>query len=78
MERGETDFQPLFYDPTWEYDQAFLEAKRKELKRLFAQEYPMSAAEAFLTSGDSFFDTEMLRTYLEQIREPIREGVIYA
>lgn len=70
---GMTGFQDFFYDPTWEYDPTFLDAKRKELKHLFPQEYPMTPQEAFLTSGDTFFDKDALQYYVTQVREPIAD-----
>lgn len=75
--RGERPFKDHFYNPTWEYSTEFLEQKRGELGRLFKQEYPMTPEEAFLTSGDTFFDPESLAIYLNKAREPIGEGVAY-
>lgn len=62
---GETGFNPLFYKASDFYDAAFLEAKKKELGRLFRQEYPETPIEAFLTSGDQYFNAEALERYLE-------------
>jgi len=74
---GETGFAPHFYDPTWEYSPDQLEQKKKELGRLYPQEYPMSAEEAFLSSGELFFDNFALKDHLKNVREPITSGVIY-
>lgn len=63
-ELGKTGFNAFFYDPTWEYDEEFLEKKRMKLQRLFPQEYPMTPEEAFIASGDPFFDSEAMRQYL--------------
>lgn len=74
---GERGYKAFFYNPSWEYSKEFLEQKRKELKRMFPQEYPMTPEEAFLNSGERYFDTEALQLYLSRKREPMKEGVIY-
>lgn len=76
--KGDRPFKPLFYRASDFYDQDFLNVKKKELGRLYSQEYPDSDIEAFLTSGNLYFDPEALKSYLELSRDPIREGVIYA
>lgn len=68
---GETGFACLFYSPLWEYSQAFIDDKRKKLGRLGPQEYPMSAEEAFLTSGEQYFDNYALRTYNERVQDVV-------
>lgn len=75
--RGETGFNPLFFSAESFYSAEFLEQKRKELGRLYIQEYPGTAEQAFLTSGQCFFDTDALGVFLSSAREPIKEGVIY-
>jgi hypothetical protein len=67
----ETDMAALFYSPLWEYDEAYIQAAYKRLGRLGKQEYPMTPQEAFLTSGDQYFDREALAWYLSQTREPV-------
>jgi len=54
----------LFFNAKDFYSAEFLADKRKELKRLYEQEYPDSPEVAFITSGDCYFDTEALRTIL--------------
>lgn len=76
-ELRETGFKPHFYGPEWEYSKEFLEQKKKELGRYYSQEYPGTPAEAFLTSGDTYFDQEALKWYMEHTREPLSEGIIY-
>jgi hypothetical protein len=66
---GETGFACLFYSPLWEYSQDYIDGKRKKLGRLGPQEYPMSAEEAFLTSGEQYFDNYALRSYNERVRQ---------
>ncbi len=64
---NQTGFAGLFYSPLWEYDQAYLDDKEKRLGKLFPQEYPMTPEEAFLASGDTYFDKDAMRWYLTQI-----------
>jgi hypothetical protein len=75
--RGERDFKPIFYGASEFYSPEFLEAKKRELKEFFYQEYPDTPEEAFISSGELYFDKEALKWYLENTKEPIREGVIY-
>ncbi len=75
---GETGFATHFYSPQWEYTGEQLEQKKKELGRIFPQEYPMTAEEAFLTSGEQYFDSEALRYHLTTIRGPMVSDIIYA
>lgn len=66
-ERGGNTYTNFFYDPFWTYDKAFVEEKRKNLGRLGPQEYPYTAQEAFLTSGETYFDNEAMRLYMEEV-----------
>jgi hypothetical protein len=70
-ERGENTYSNFFYDPFWTYSREFVEEKRKNLGRLGPQEYPYTAEEAFLTSGELYFSNEALRYYNERIKEPV-------
>lgn len=68
---GESGFAPHFFDNSF-YSPEFLEQKKKELgEELFKQEYPATELEAFLSSGNPFFDKDAMARYLEQIKEPI-------
>jgi hypothetical protein len=68
----ENGFKSLFYGPNWEYDTEFLEKKKAELgERLFKQEYPNTPEEAFLTTGECYFDTEALGLMLAKCANPI-------
>lgn len=69
--RGETGFNPLFFPASLMYSENYLSQKKKELGRLYPQEYPETPEEAFLTSGDSYFSTESLRFYMEKAKETI-------
>ena len=75
--RGETGFNPLFFSASSFYPQEFLEQRKRELGRLYVQEYPETAEQAFLTTGQCFFDTDVLSTLLAGAREPTKEGAVY-
>lgn len=62
-EKGNNSYKNFFYDPFWTYSKEFVEAKRANLGRLGAQEYPYTAKEAFLTSGQPYFDHEAMMGY---------------
>jgi phage FluMu gp28-like protein len=69
---GENNFTPHFFDNSF-YSREFLEEKKKELgEELFKQEYPANDLEAFLSSGDLFFDKQALSWYLKNVKEPIQ------
>lgn len=74
---GERPFKPLFYKASDFYDKEFLENKKASLKELFNQEYPETPEEAFLTSGDMYFNQESLKYYLENKKPEIKDNVIY-
>ncbi|OGF47017.1 MAG: hypothetical protein A2231_03150 [Candidatus Firestonebacteria bacterium RIFOXYA2_FULL_40_8] len=61
-------FNKIFYSASQFYPVEFLAKKKKELGRLFRQEYPESEAEAFITSGDPYFKTESLEYYLSETK----------
>lgn len=48
---GKTGFKTFFYNPTWEYSTDYLEKRKMKLQYLFPQEYPMTPAEAFITTA---------------------------
>lgn len=69
---GSTAYQPLFFKASDFYTEETLNQKRKELgERLYKQEYPDNPLEAFITSGESYFDKEAMQHYLEETVEPI-------
>lgn len=74
-ELNETDFSNHFYKASDFYTQELLDTKKKELGRLYKQEYPETPLEAFITSGETYFDQEALEYYLLNAIEPI--GVQY-
>ena len=67
----------LLEDKELDLEQLFWYYKKYENyidKRLIRQEYPCSASEAFLLSGDNVFDTEKILSRLENIPEPLKVG----
>lgn len=68
---GETGFTTHFYKASDFYSQEFLEGEKKRLGRLFQQEYPETPEEAFITSGEQYFDQHALRDLLALTREPL-------
>lgn len=68
---GETGFKAHFFPAQDFYDAEFLAERKKALGRLYPQEFPSDPLEAFITSGDTYFDTEAMRWYLTQTREPL-------
>lgn len=77
-ERKESLFRPRFFPAKDFYSKQWLEQKRKELpnEKLFRQEYPSNPDEAFIASGEPFFDVEMLKAMLKQNKKPIRQGYL--
>jgi len=75
--RGERPFNSLFYKASDFYSQDFLNQKKLELKEFFSQEYPETDIEAFISSGQNYFDKQALKWYLENIKEPIKNDLIY-
>ncbi len=69
---GNTGFNPIFLPASYLYDEEFLAGKRKELGRLYDQEYPESPEIAFLTSGELYFDMDALRDLLALTKEPMK------
>lgn len=75
--QGKTNLTPLFYKASDFYSKEFLDNKRRELGRLFAQEYPETDLEAFLTSGLCYFDSDRLQQYLRRTKEPMKQDLMY-
>ena len=74
---GLRGYRTFFFGPEWEYSPEYLAEKKKNLGRLFPQEYPMTALEAFLNSGNPYFDAESMKFYLENAIDPKKESLIY-
>lgn len=68
---GQTGYKAHFFPAQDFYSEDFLKEREQSLGRLFKQEYPRTALEAFLTSGATYFDSEAMQTYMNMAREPI-------
>ena len=71
-ESGQNGWHAAFFGPDWEYSEEFLREKERKLGRLFRQEYPRTPEEAFLTSGECFFDTDVLARLMKRTKEPLK------
>lgn len=68
-ERGENTYTNFFYDPFWTYSKEWVESKRQNLGRLGPQEYPLNPREAFITSGENYFDNIAMQFYSDRIEK---------
>ncbi len=74
---GQTGFKSLFYKASDFYTPEFLANEKIRLKRTFPQEYPETPEEAFLTTGELFFDSEALKMHLDRSRKAMTYATIY-
>ena len=65
---GVNGFLAIFYGPEWEYTEEYIAEKRRKLGRIGMQEYPRTQEEAFLTSGEFYFDAIVLGELLEVVK----------
>lgn len=64
---GTTGFKPLFFKASDFHSQDFLTREFQRLgERIYKQEYPETAEEAFITSGVGYFDNLALANLLEE------------
>lgn len=68
---GLNDFKAHFYTSHGFYPEEHLKKEERRLGRLFKQEHPRDALEAFITSGETYFNTDSLQWYLDNTREPM-------
>lgn len=68
---GINELTPHFYGANWLYDQKFLDMKKIQLKRLFLQAYPMKPEDAFITTGDPFFDLYEVKKDITRVQKKI-------
>jgi len=78
------NYKALFYGASKFYSKEFLEMKKREFTKRgkvalkYYQEYPDNPIEAFISSGDCYFDQDSLRFYLEKwMSKPMVAGYIY-
>lgn len=69
--RNNNGYRQFFFKASDFYSETFLNKKRAELGIMYSQEYPENETEAFLTSGDCYFDKEALKVYITRTREPL-------
>ena len=77
---GDTGFKALFFPASDFYEPEFLKMKEMELGRTYLQEYPERPIDAFITSGESYFDKNALADYLKRIEKnpiPPRRELFY-
>ncbi len=72
-----TGFDPKFFSAELFYTPEFLADKRKELGRLYDQEFPSTPEIAFLSSGDPFFSIDSLKEYMGKVKQPMLQDQIY-
>lgn len=70
---GKNGYKALFYGSEWEYSREYVDDKRRSLGRIGIQEYPITMEEAFLTTGECYFDAGVIGERIEELktREPI-------
>ncbi len=71
---GMTGYKALFYKASSFYLPEYLVKKRMELGNKFSQEYPETDTEAFLSSGNKYFEPEALMDYLQAVES--RERIL--
>jgi hypothetical protein len=76
---GANNYRAHFYRASAFYTEEFLAMKKKELGRLYPQEYPETDIEAFLTSGECFFDMGALKRHLDfaTVAKPLTQDLVY-
>jgi len=77
-EENKSSYKPRFFGWQEFYSEAWVQEKRKEFPndKLWKQEYPATAEEAFITSGAPYFDVEKLNEMLKEAPEPLEFGRI--
>lgn len=63
---SDNGFKKIFYKASDFYSEDFLLRKKKELGEIFTQEYPNTEQEAFITTGQCFFDKGSLAAMLRE------------
>jgi hypothetical protein len=75
-EGGGSAYKPRFFGWQEFYTEKWVQEKRKEFPndKLWKQEYPATAEEAFITSGSPYFDVEKLNEMLKEAPNPLEFG----
>lgn len=73
-----SEFRPVFFSANEFYSEEWLRKKERSFtsRAMFKQEYPNTSVEAFIMSGDNFFDKEVLDVLYKRAlkRKPLYEG----
>jgi len=77
---GQSRFKPRFYGWQEFYTEEQFELIKREMtdKRLIPQEYPATPEEAFLSSGDKFFDPEAFKQFVTKEGRKMGNWTYYA
>ncbi len=69
-------YKPRFFGWQEFYTEEWILEKKKEFptEKMWKQEYPENAEEAFITSGSPYFDTLILNEMLKEAPEPVLRG----
>lgn len=75
-ERGDSIYKPRFFGWQEFYTEEWVLEKKKEFsnEKMWKQEYPYNAEEAFITSGTPYFDAMILDAMLKESPDPIEKG----
>lgn len=75
---GETRFRPRFYGWREMYTQKEYDLIASEFtdKHTLRQEYPETPEEAFIASGSSYFDNDLIMAYIKKAPNPLWTGTI--
>jgi len=75
---GQVDYHPRFFSWKEFYTSAEFEIIKQGFtdKALVNQEYPENEIEAFIFSGRTYFDSERLKLYLDNAKEPGKQGYL--
>lgn len=76
---GGSAYKPRFFGWQEFYTRDWVEEKRKDFSsdKMWKQEYPATADEAFITSGSPYFDAEVLDAMLKEKKAPVEYGRIF-
>jgi len=79
--KGESIYHATFFGWQEFYTKEWIEKKRKSFldEKMFNQEFPATPEDAFISTGDQFFNAETLQEYADNIiKTPIKTGELAA
>jgi hypothetical protein len=76
--KGQSKFRSVFFGADELYSKEWLAEKEKEFttREMYKQEYPLTRAEAYMSSGSKFFDSNGIQHLQDMVRTPIQQGQI--